>query len=197
MEEQHRGNALQGGARQVDDHHLLCPEMEVSRVPPFGRKRGGWGCLPVVTPTHSIPLFPLGKTPRSSITNNCQESRHLSNTSSLCAIKYLCKIFLSALALAVWICGQWAWGLLHVWVCTSALPQAPVTQQQPGPRPTPCAAAPAHSVPRARTKPGTSEPSGAPTPVAFILGTAHKSFGNGRLGVPSACGHRAALTEHP
>lgn len=80
-----------------------------------------------------------------------------------------------------------------MWVCSSALPQAPVTQQQQGPCPTPCAGAPAHNVPGARTKPGTSEPSGAPTPVAFILGRAQKSFGNGRLGVPSACAHRASL----
>lgn len=47
-------------------------------------------------------------------------------------------------------------------LCIPCLPQAPTTQQQRGPCPTPCAGAPAHDVPGARTRPGTSEPSGAP-----------------------------------
>lgn len=129
------GNALQGGARQVDDHHLLCPEIDVSGVPPFGRKRGGWGFLLARAPTHSTPLFPLGKTPRSSIRNNCLESRHLSNISPSCAIKYLCKIFVSALALAVWIWGQRAWGL-HLCSVSPACPKhpRPSSSEAPAPR---------------------------------------------------------------
>lgn len=113
----------------------FCPEIDVSGVPPFGRKRGGWGFLLARAPTHSTPLFPLGKTPRSSIRNNCLESRHLSNISSSCAIKYLCKIFVSALALAVWIWGQCAWGL-HLCSVSPACPKhsRPSSSEAPAPR---------------------------------------------------------------
>ena len=43
----------------------------------------------------------------------------------------------------------------------------------------------------------TREPSGPPSPVAFVPGTARTSSGNGRLRVPSARGHRVPLPEHP
>lgn len=86
-----------------------------------------------------------------------------------------------------WLCGSVdsVHGVCST--CGSALPHAPVTQQLQGPRPMPCAGPPAHGLPGARTKPGTSEPSGAPTPVAFILGTA---LVMGGLGCP-----RSVVTE--